>query len=74
MIVSRRGSEFYVYQHSYLGYGVLAARAKMFEQAAHMELTLKNPCLLHGLEVAYVYNGEGFGGVGVGSLAQVSIL
>lgn len=49
-----------VYQHSYLGYGLMAARAKMLQEAELLGKTDANPCLLIRAEVLYTYNNHTF--------------
>mmetsp|Transcript_4525 Transcript_4525/g.7673 ORF Transcript_4525/g.7673 Transcript_4525/m.7673 type:complete len:453 (+) Transcript_4525:180-1538(+) len=50
------GKEYNVYVHSYLGYGLMAARAKLVEThngTAH-------PCFLKGSDVSYKYAGKDY--------------
>lgn len=53
-----------LYQHSYLGYGIVAGRAKMFEESAKNGSASANPCLLAGWEGTYTYNGRTFHAAG----------
>jgi len=65
----------YLYQHSYLGYGLMAARAKMLAEAEAAGIKNSNPCLLKGAEVEYSYNGKSYSGnVGAGDAANCSLL
>lgn len=59
-----------LYQHSYLGYGILAARAKMFEEAQKSGLASSNPCLLAGWEGQWTDTNSTFHGVGAPNAAE----
>ncbi|KAH1260496.1 Apyrase 2 [Glycine max] len=49
-----RGRKYYLYVHSYLGYGLLAARAKILEVSDDSG----NPCILNGFNGSYIYGGK----------------
>ncbi|XP_027924911.1 apyrase 2-like isoform X2 [Vigna unguiculata] len=51
-----RGRKYYLYVHSYLGYGLLAARAKILKVSDDFG----NPCLLDGFNGSYNYGGKSF--------------
>ncbi|PON31867.1 Nucleoside phosphatase [Parasponia andersonii] len=47
------GTDYYLYVHSYLGYGLLAARAGLLNVTGDSG----SPCILGGYNGSYVYNG-----------------
>nr|XP_007151817.1 hypothetical protein PHAVU_004G077500g [Phaseolus vulgaris]ESW23811.1 hypothetical protein PHAVU_004G077500g [Phaseolus vulgaris] len=51
-----RGRKYYLYVHSYLGYGLLAARAKILKFSDDFG----NPCILDGFNGSYNYGGKSF--------------
>ncbi|KAK7380663.1 hypothetical protein VNO78_33178 [Psophocarpus tetragonolobus] len=51
-----RGRKYYLYVHSYLGYGLLAARAKILKAWDDSG----NPCILNGFNGSYNYGGKLF--------------
>ncbi|KOM55865.1 hypothetical protein LR48_Vigan10g175700, partial [Vigna angularis] len=51
-----RGRKYYLYVHSYLGYGLLAARAKILKVSDDFG----NPCILDGFNGTYKYGGKSF--------------
>ncbi|XP_047160723.1 apyrase 2-like [Vigna umbellata] len=51
-----RGRKYYVYVHSYLRYGLLAARAEILKVSDDAE----NPCILSGYDGSYLYGGKSF--------------
>ncbi|KAK7377786.1 hypothetical protein VNO80_03218 [Phaseolus coccineus] len=51
-----RGRKYYLYVHSYLRYGLLAARAEILKVSDDAE----NPCILSGYDGSYVYGGKTF--------------
>ncbi|XP_020232452.1 apyrase 2 [Cajanus cajan] len=51
-----RGRKYYLYVHSYLGYGLLAARAKILKVLDGSG----NPCILDGFDGSYNYGGKSF--------------
>ncbi|XP_076946008.1 apyrase 2-like [Bidens hawaiensis] len=51
--MSLLGTKYYLYVHSYLNYGLLAARAKILEMSKDSE----NPCVLSGYNGVYSYGG-----------------
>nr|BAK78981.1 apyrase [Mimosa pudica] len=51
-----RGRKYYVYVHSYLRYGLLAARAEILKVSGDSE----NPCILAGYDGFYKYGGRSF--------------
>ncbi|RDX73498.1 Apyrase 2, partial [Mucuna pruriens] len=51
-----RGRKYYLYVHSYLGYGLLAARAKILKESDDSG----NPCILDGFDGSYNYGGKSF--------------
>ncbi|CAK7341331.1 unnamed protein product [Dovyalis caffra] len=51
-----RGTEYYVYVHSYLNYGLLAARAEILKVLRNSG----NPCILAGYNGVYSYGGEDY--------------
>nr|AFK40353.1 unknown [Medicago truncatula] len=51
-----RGRKYYLYVHSYLRYGLLAARAEILKVAGDAE----NPCILSGSDGTYKYGGKSF--------------
>ncbi|TKY62929.1 Apyrase 2 [Spatholobus suberectus] len=48
-----RGKKYYLYVHSYLRYGLLAARAEVLKVSCNSE----NPCILAGFDGYYKYGG-----------------
>ncbi|OIW12136.1 hypothetical protein TanjilG_02357 [Lupinus angustifolius] len=48
-----RGRKYYLYVHSYLHYGLLAARAEILKASDDAE----NPCILTGFDGSYKYGG-----------------
>ncbi|OMO84693.1 Nucleoside phosphatase GDA1/CD39 [Corchorus capsularis] len=51
-----KGSKYYLYVHSYLHYGLLAARAEILKVSEDSG----NPCVLEGYDGTYSYGGENF--------------
>ncbi|XP_058737689.1 apyrase 2-like [Vicia villosa] len=51
-----RGRKYYLYVHSYLRYGLLAARAEILKATGDAE----NPCILSGYDGSYNYGGKSF--------------
>ncbi|XP_027349651.1 apyrase 2-like [Abrus precatorius] len=51
-----RGRKYYLYVHSYLHYGLLAARAEILKVSDDAE----NPCILSGYDGSYKYGGKSF--------------
>ncbi|RDX80468.1 Apyrase 2, partial [Mucuna pruriens] len=51
-----RGRKYYLYVHSYLRYGLLAARAEILKVSDEAE----NPCILSGYDGSYNYGGKSF--------------
>ncbi|XP_019429644.1 PREDICTED: apyrase 2-like [Lupinus angustifolius] len=51
-----RGRKYYLYVHSYLRYGLLAARAEILKVSGDAE----NPCILADFEGSYKYGGKDF--------------
>ncbi|XP_076960846.1 apyrase 2-like [Bidens hawaiensis] len=51
--MSLKGSNYYIYVHSYLNYGILAARAGILGLAKDVD----NPCILAGYNGVYSYGG-----------------
>ncbi|XP_057437663.1 apyrase 2-like [Lotus japonicus] len=51
-----RGRKYYLYVHSYLRYGLLAARAEMLKVSGDAV----NPCILSGYDGTYKYGGKPF--------------
>ncbi|XP_028778151.1 apyrase 2 isoform X2 [Neltuma alba] len=51
-----RGRKYYLYVHSYLRYGLLAARAEILKASGDSE----NPCILSGYDGSYKYGGKSF--------------
>ncbi|MED6143961.1 Apyrase 2 [Stylosanthes scabra] len=51
-----RGRKYYLYVHSYLHYGLLAARAEILKVSDDAE----NPCILSGFDGSYNYGGKSF--------------
>ncbi|KAK4272286.1 hypothetical protein QN277_020867 [Acacia crassicarpa] len=51
-----RGRKYYLYVHSYLRYGLLAARAEILKVSGDSE----NPCILAGYDGSYKYGGKSF--------------
>ncbi|KAE8663167.1 putative apyrase 1 [Hibiscus syriacus] len=49
-----KGSKYYLYIHSYLNYGLLAARAEILKASDESG----NPCILEGFDGSYAYNGK----------------
>ncbi|RYR54055.1 hypothetical protein Ahy_A06g029304 [Arachis hypogaea] len=49
-----RGRKYYLYVHSYLHYGLLAARAEILKVSDDAE----NPCILAGFDGSYNYGGK----------------
>ncbi|KAL4306898.1 hypothetical protein AHAS_Ahas16G0224300 [Arachis hypogaea] len=49
-----RGRKYYLYVHSYLHYGLLAARAEILKMSDDAE----NPCILAGFDGSYNYGGK----------------
>uniref|UniRef100_A0A7N0U573 Apyrase n=1 Tax=Kalanchoe fedtschenkoi TaxID=63787 RepID=A0A7N0U573_KALFE len=50
------GAKYYLYVHSYLRYGLLAARAEILS----VDKDADNPCILTGHHGSYIYGGETF--------------
>ncbi|CAO2817976.1 unnamed protein product [Amaranthus hypochondriacus] len=48
-----KGRKYHLYVHSYLHYGLLAARAEILKAVGHAE----NPCILTGYQGVYTYGG-----------------
>ncbi|KAJ1404643.1 Nucleoside phosphatase GDA1/CD39 [Sesbania bispinosa] len=51
-----RGRKYYLYVHSYLHYGLLAARAEILKVSDDAD----NPCILSGYDGSYKYGGKSF--------------
>ncbi|KAI7731444.1 hypothetical protein M8C21_007814, partial [Ambrosia artemisiifolia] len=51
--MSLKGSKYYIYVHSYLNYGLLAARAEILG----VDKDAENPCILAGYDGVYSYGG-----------------
>ncbi|KAF7819307.1 apyrase 2-like [Senna tora] len=51
-----RGRKYYVYVHSYLRYGLLAARAEILKVSGNSD----NPCILSGFDGSYKYGGQSY--------------
>ncbi|KAK8542936.1 hypothetical protein V6N12_015512 [Hibiscus sabdariffa] len=51
-----KGSKYHLYVHSYLRYGLLAARAEILKVSEDSG----NPCILEGFDGTYQYGGEEF--------------
>ncbi|KAG5100991.1 hypothetical protein JHK82_046043 [Glycine max] len=51
-----RGRKYYLYVHSYLHYGLLAARAEILKISDDAE----NPCVISGYDGSYNYGGKSF--------------
>ncbi|KAK4282151.1 hypothetical protein QN277_013561 [Acacia crassicarpa] len=51
-----RGRKYYLYVHSYLRYGLLAARAEILKVSEDSE----NPCILSGFDGSYNYGGKSY--------------
>ncbi|XP_076893995.1 apyrase 2-like [Bidens hawaiensis] len=51
--LSLMGTKYYIYVHSYLNYGLLAARAKIL----NITKDANNPCILAGYDGVYTYGG-----------------
>ncbi|KAK8634085.1 hypothetical protein V6N13_014914 [Hibiscus sabdariffa] len=49
-----KGSKYYLYVHSYLSYGLLAARAEILKASDDSG----NPCILEGFDGNYAYGGK----------------
>ncbi|KAK9042181.1 hypothetical protein V6N11_017260 [Hibiscus sabdariffa] len=49
-----KGSKYYLYVHSYLSYGLLAARAEILKASDDSG----NPCILEGFDGTYAYGGK----------------
>eukprot|EP00747_Dinoflagellata_sp_TGD_P186237 gnl/TRDRNA2_/TRDRNA2_43165_c0_seq1.p1 gnl/TRDRNA2_/TRDRNA2_43165_c0~~gnl/TRDRNA2_/TRDRNA2_43165_c0_seq1.p1 ORF type:complete len:518 (-),score=91.86 gnl/TRDRNA2_/TRDRNA2_43165_c0_seq1:157-1710(-) len=64
----------YLYQHSYLGYGLLAARAKMLETAKTAGMLEANPCLPKAAQVKYSYNRQDYTSTGLGEAVNCAKL
>ncbi|KAK2451060.1 apyrase [Trifolium repens] len=58
-----RGRKYYLYVHSYLRYGLLAARAEILKHYDNSG----NPCILDGYEGSYKYGGKSFNATSSGS-------
>jgi len=63
-----------LYQHSYLGFGLMAMRAKIFEEAKATGVDGSNPCLLSTSHLTYSYNKKEFEGTGTGDAAGCKAL
>eukprot|EP00439_Symbiodinium_sp_Y106_P042774 s1231_g5.t1 len=63
-----------IYQHSYLGYGILAIRAKMFEEATALQASNKNPCLPTSFDMEYTSMQQTFRGRGAADQARCAEL
>ncbi|CAE7590480.1 APY1 [Symbiodinium sp. CCMP2592] len=63
-----------IYQHSYLGYGILAIRAKMFEEATALQASDKNPCLPTFFDMEYTSMQQTFRGRGAADQARCAEL
>ncbi|CAI9108220.1 OLC1v1007773C1 [Oldenlandia corymbosa var. corymbosa] len=51
-----KGRKYYLYVHSYLHYGLLAARAEILKAGEESS----NPCILEGFDGSYKYGGKDF--------------
>lgn len=58
-----------LYQHSYLGFGLMAARARMLRQLLDEGSADSNPCFPRSGKVTYSYGTETFFGQGTGDSA-----
>ncbi|CAE7383379.1 APY1 [Symbiodinium natans] len=63
-----------IYQHSYLGYGILAIRTKMFEEAIALQAADSNPCLPTSFYMEYTSQQRTFRGRGAADQARCAEL
>eukprot|EP00439_Symbiodinium_sp_Y106_P046142 s1231_g5.t2 len=63
-----------IYQHSYLGYGILAIRAKIFQEATALQASNKNPCLPTSFDMEYTSMQQTFRGRGAADQARCAEL
>mmetsp|Transcript_47713 Transcript_47713/g.102245 ORF Transcript_47713/g.102245 Transcript_47713/m.102245 type:complete len:522 (+) Transcript_47713:39-1604(+) len=58
-----------VHTHTFLGYGIMSARARIMEEAELANLSFENPCLLQGELVRYDHSGHHYDGQGTAEVA-----
>lgn len=66
--------EAHLYQNSYLGYGLMAGRAKVMKAAAEEGAQSKHPCFPKGVNAKYEYGGEAYTAVGAGNATDCAAL
>ncbi|XP_033142661.1 apyrase 2, partial [Brassica rapa] len=63
-----KGRKYFLYVHSYLHYGLLAARAEILKVSEDSN----NPCIVAGYDGTYKYGGDGFKAAAVQSGASLN--
>lgn len=64
----------HLYQHSYLDYGLLAARVRAFDELGHEAPDSAHPCFQAGTHITWQYRGKEYGGSGSGNAKQCQAL